>query len=224
MFARLVQDGIVRQYLADHCPDDHLRLCAYRKQLPTSADDWLWSYSSPLHKLGWWRAFEPEANRIIRESLAYYPGRHLKTALVATVQQFVYFKTGEGMGSNDNWHAELVFAIVAPRVLDAFRASRQQHDEFDFTLVNMVQIPIAWLSIMTLILVLLGERRPERSAAGLAIVCLIALVANAAICGTFSNPNDRYQSRLVWLAAFATWVVLFNRRTTVKLKHDQVTG
>ena len=73
VFARLVQDGIVRQYLADHCPDDHLRLCAYRKQLPTSADDWLWSYSSPLHKLGWWRAFEPEANRIIRESLAYYP-------------------------------------------------------------------------------------------------------------------------------------------------------
>jgi hypothetical protein len=28
----------------------------------------------------------------------------------------------------------------------------------------------------------------------------LALVANAAICGIVSSPNDRYQARVVWLA------------------------
>jgi hypothetical protein len=40
---------------------------------------------------------------------------------------------------------------------------------------------------------------------------LIALFANAAICGVFSNPNDRYQSRIVWLAPFAVMIALLVR-------------
>ena len=215
LFGRLVQDGIVAQYLADHCPDQTLRLCAYRDQLPTTADDWLWSYESPLHKLGWWRAFEPEANRIIRESLARYPARHVMTAASATVQQLARFKTGEGMRSNDNWHAELVFATLAPRAIEPFRASRQQNDQFDFTLINAVQVPLAWLSMAALVLVAsLARRTPaDRSSAGLAALCLLALLGNAAICGIFSNPNDRYQSRIVWLATFAAAITLLARRS-----------
>jgi hypothetical protein len=30
---------------------------------------------------------------------------------------------------------------------------------------------------------------------------LTALIGNAIICGTFSNPHDRYQSRVIWLPA-----------------------
>jgi len=214
LFGRLVQDGIVAQYLADHCPDETLRLCAYRDRLPTTADDWLWNYESPLHKLGWWRAFEPEANRIIRESLAQYPGRHVMTALSATVQQLVQFKTGEGMRSSDNWHAESILALLAPGALEPFRASRQQNDEFDFTLINVIQVPLAWLSMAALVLLISLKRRTpaDHSSAALSAMCLIALLTNAAICGMFSNPNDRYQSRIIWLAPFAALIALVARR------------
>jgi hypothetical protein len=37
----------------------------------------------------------------------------------------------------------------------------------------------------------------------LATVCLLALLANAFICGTLSNPHDRYGARLIWLAVTA---------------------
>jgi hypothetical protein len=37
----------------------------------------------------------------------------------------------------------------------------------------------------------------------LATVCLLALLANAFICGTLSNPHDRYGARVVWLAVTA---------------------
>ena len=42
LFSRLVQDGIVARWLADHCPDKRFRLCNFRKVLPTNGDDFLW--------------------------------------------------------------------------------------------------------------------------------------------------------------------------------------
>jgi hypothetical protein len=36
LFGRLVEDGIIGQYLSDHCPDATLRLCGYKDRLPTT--------------------------------------------------------------------------------------------------------------------------------------------------------------------------------------------
>ena len=38
VFSRLVEDGVVERYLADHCPDLTIRLCAYRAELSRTAD------------------------------------------------------------------------------------------------------------------------------------------------------------------------------------------
>jgi len=40
-FGRMLQDGIVAQYLRDHCPQQKLKLCPYRDQLPATADQFL---------------------------------------------------------------------------------------------------------------------------------------------------------------------------------------
>ena len=41
-FGRMLQDGIVKKYLDEHCPDPKLQLCAYKDQLPDDADVWFW--------------------------------------------------------------------------------------------------------------------------------------------------------------------------------------
>ena len=51
-FGRMLQDGIVTRYLHDHCPDQHLKLCPYRNDLPETADDFLWSREIVFNKLG----------------------------------------------------------------------------------------------------------------------------------------------------------------------------
>jgi peptidoglycan/LPS O-acetylase OafA/YrhL len=44
-------------------------------------------------------------------------------------------------------------------------------------------------------------RRKDMNEIGeLAATCLLALLANAFVCGTLSNPHDRYGARLIWLA------------------------
>ena len=42
-FGRMLQDGIVDRYLEDHCPEQRLKLCKHRHELPTDADVFFWS-------------------------------------------------------------------------------------------------------------------------------------------------------------------------------------
>ncbi|MBY0431145.1 MAG: hypothetical protein K2Q10_08105, partial [Rhodospirillales bacterium] len=91
VFGRLVQDGIVTRFLAEHCPSPAYRLCDWRNRLPATGDEWLWSDASPFRKLGAWEGLNEEMGRIARESLAAYPAQHLSTALWASLHQFGRF-------------------------------------------------------------------------------------------------------------------------------------
>jgi hypothetical protein len=202
LFARLLQDGIVGRYLDDHCPEPGLRLCAFRAELPPTADDWMWG-NSPLGKLGGWEAFEPESRHIIVRSMIDYPGAHIESALRATAAQLTTLATGEGMQSRDNWHVEAMLRKYAPDTLARFMASRQQHDGFDFGPINLIQVPVALAATALLPIWIFLFRRADPRLSSFATTVLFAILANAAICGIFSNPNARYQSRIAPLAVLS---------------------
>jgi hypothetical protein len=92
--------------------------------------------------------------------------------------------------------------------------ARQQTDHFNVAPLNFLHVPLAGLSIAGLVLALLACRRfnvaPELAA--LCLTILLALAANAAICGIFSHPVDRYQSRLAPLAPLAMALLIARRR------------
>lgn len=213
-FARLVQDGIVTRYLQERCPDTKLRLCAYRDALPATADDWLWGWGSPLYKLGGPEAFAAEAKSVVLATLARYPGQHLATALRAVLRQLVQVRTGEGVNPHDTAHAVQVLERYAPEAMPRFAAARQQQNLFDFTGFNLLHVPVALIGLTALpvILVAAWRRRVAPQAAALTLTALLALLANAAIFGALSNPNDRYQSRIAWLAPLALGVAAMSRQ------------
>ena len=77
------------------------------------------------------------------------------------------------------------------------RAARQQKGELSFVVIDGLPYPVALIAMALLpISILLAPDVGE-----LAATCGLALVANAFICGTLSNPHDRYG--LVWIAALA---------------------
>ena len=47
-----------------------------------------------------------------------------------------------------------------------------------------------------------------------ALLVLLGLVANAAICGVLATPHHRYQTRLLWLLPCLAWLAAFRRRPT----------
>ena len=64
-----------------------------------------------------------------------------------------------------------------------------------------MHVPVAYLSVLGLLVVVgWGIRARRHDLAGAALYIFLALLGNAFICGALSNPHNRYQSRLVWLA------------------------
>ena len=213
LFGRLLEDGIVGRYLNDQCPDPTLKLCAYKSKLPDNGDDWLWG-DNIFNRLGGWQAWEAEEKKIILASLERYPFTHAIDAIAATLKQFASFQTEVSV--NDNEPTIATFGDRIPQLYPQFMAARQQAAHFDVRPLNILHVPLAALAIAGLGVVLIGRRRigvaPEFTA--LCLTILLALAANAAICGIFSHPVDRYQGRLVPLAPFAIALMIAQRRET----------
>ncbi len=101
VFARLMQDGIVKRLLDETCPQSGYRLCAYKNRLKTRADAWLWAPDSLFRAEGGFHGDHTEENRIIADSLRRYPLLQMEAAVRDSVRQFFTFKTGDGIESQE---------------------------------------------------------------------------------------------------------------------------
>lgn len=203
-FGRMLQDGIVARYLADHCPDPAIKLCPYRDTLPATADEFLWG-DSPFDRLGRFAGLGDEMRKIVLESLLDYPIAQLKAALASTAKQLVMVGTGYGI-HDDLAHTYGIIERYIPDQAHAMHAARQQQGELDsaFAPINRVHVPVALLS-MAVITILIGRALAMArfdAVATLAASAMVAIVANAFICGVLSGPHDRYGARIAWLATF----------------------
>jgi hypothetical protein len=218
LFGRLIEDGIVARYLKEQCPDPPLKLCDYQDTLPDDADGWLWDDDSPFNKLGASEGLRHEERAITLATLERYPLMHATTAVTAAVMQFITFQTE--IGVDNNAPTVDMFGEHFPQLFAQFMRARQQADRFDVGPLNYLHVPVAALAVAGLGLALLLRRRlkiaPE--AAALCLTILLALAANATICGIFAHPVDRYQSRLVLLAPLAVTLMIAQRRDAA-LRH-----
>ncbi|HKD22182.1 MAG TPA: hypothetical protein VKB71_09215 [Rhizomicrobium sp.] len=208
VFARLLQDRIVMRLLDDTCPDAHYRLCAYKEVLPRTADQWLWGRGSPFLALGRFEGTSAESSRIVWDSFVRYPALQLEVALGDAAHQFVTFRTGDQIEPQE-WVLLHPLGEFIPRQLRAYLAARQQQGGIDFRPINLLHLTVAWLSLLGLVAAFaVAWRRRERKSAVFFGFILAALVSNAVICGALSNPHDRYQSRLIWLAPFGLALIV----------------
>jgi hypothetical protein len=209
-FGRMLQDGIVNRYLADHCREERLKLCAHRNELPSDADVFFWSgKGSVFNKLGRFAGLGDEMSKIVLGSLQDYPGLQLEMALAATAHQLTRVATGEGV-VDSIWHTYWAIDKFAPASSAAMHAARQQHGEIGLAAINRIHQPVAFAAMLLLLAtVVLGRRRDRYAGFGLlAATTTAALFANAFVCGVLSNPHDRYGARLVWLAPLAVMLLL----------------
>jgi hypothetical protein len=212
-FGRMLQAGIVTRYLAERCPDPRLpKLCANRDKLPIDSDYFFWG-SDLFDELGRFEGLGDEMRIVVRESLTAYPGAQLLAAIKATAQQLVRVATGYGIRT-DIWHTHWIIETFAPHATAAMKAARQQRGELDLTAINRLHVPVAWGSMLLLlgVVALVSRRRQYAGIGDLAVVVTLAILANAAVCGALSNPNDRYGARMVWLATLVVLLVPWMRR------------
>jgi hypothetical protein len=215
-FGRMLQDGIVARFLPEHCPDPRFRLCDHRNELPDGADAFFWG-EGVFDRLGSFQGLNDEMRTIVLESLRDYPLWQLATAVRATARQLVAVRTGEGV-LDSTWHTHRMIERFTPAALPAMRAARQQKGELDFDVVNAVHAPVAFASMLLLLgTIALALKREDFADLGtLAATAALVILANAAVCGIFANPHDRYGARLVWIAVLVVAVVPWRWRASLQ--------
>ena len=207
-FGRMLQAGIVPLYLDKHCPDLSIKLCAYKDLLPRTADDWFWADKN-FDRLGRFAVMSAEMERIAFGCVTEFPREVLLSTIEATADQLFAVHSGEGV-VNWAWHTYFIIRDYAPQLEPAMWAARQQRGEISFTAINQLHYPLALLSmaLLPLIVLLAFRKRLPADLGELAACCIMALLANAFVCGALSNPHDRYGARIVWIAVFTAGLAL----------------
>jgi hypothetical protein len=126
-----------------------------------------------------------------------------------TVLQFFWFQTGDGIVPQE-WVLNREFKLAIPQQLSDYDHAYQQEGAIWFLPVNIVHVPMAFIALGALGLLLAhAVRRGEWRNGLLPAFILLALVGNAFVCGVFSGPHGRYQSRMMWLPAFSVVLIVW---------------
>jgi hypothetical protein len=220
--ARMMQDGLIKPVLDADCPAHAYKLCPYKNDLPTRADAYLWEEPiSPFFRLGGFPKMGVESARLAHESLARYPFTNAFWAVLDTGAQFAAFSTGDGIVPQ-GWVLTPEFRRTIPKQMDGYSHAYQQRGDLWFLPLNLLHVPVALASVWLLWWLL---RRAMRAGdwreATLPAFILLALLGNAFICGVFSGPHFRYQSRMMWWPALAVVLVAGTRIPLLRDRAEQ---
>ena len=128
--------------------------------------------------------------------------------LGATLRQFFNFPTGRELGHlGEGMQIYRMVTTYFPSEADAYRHSRQYLGELNVNLVNAIDVPVAYISLLALLALLsMRIRKRDTNFMIFSSVILLALFGNAILCGGLSSGEARYQSRLIPLVPLATAV------------------
>lgn len=215
LLARLLADGPARAVLSRDCPGAGWALCRYRRDLPRSADGFLWRAGSPLYRAGGPVRLIGQTDAIILRTMRDEPVTVARDAARDFVLQLTIFAPGSGLRP---WRATAAATIrrdFAPAAVRALNGSLQARDELRVPLVMLVVDRGGALLGLAITAGFVGVSAAEatlhRLRTGmwrlidarlftLSAIVLLALLGNAAVTGALSGPHARYQSRVVWLA------------------------
>lgn len=211
MIGRLNQMGLLKPFLQEHCgKSGGWGLCTYKDSIP---DDFLWDSKSPVYLSGGWAANKDDYNSVLAAffTKSYYLRKFcIKTAETALTQFFTFegriiFKEREGHPPFD------AIRDAMPDQLPAIRNSKQYTEQWDNHLLDIFQRFAVLFSLLVFAAVLWrsGSVRSTPAMRRLAAFLLLALFANALVCGGVSMVDMRFQARVIWLAPLFAALVLW---------------
>lgn len=225
----MVEHGIAKQYLHEHCLTESYKLCTYKDSLPSTFNDFVWKDNSPLYKIGGWQGTKEEFTDIIYGSLteSQYLGMHVRESCKASFKQLKHFDIGDGNGSFLN--GTPLFERIEkyfPGDLVYYSTSRQSQSSFQFTFYwNLLFRGIIVLSILLLVLLFtVFKFRVSKLHIFIGILIFLSLLLNAWSNGTFSTVADRFGCKMIWLIPFIAIISLLKylQKNKARFDHKQI--
>lgn len=205
LFARLLDAGLAGEVLDRACAERPLGLCATRpaiKRALRPGQGYLWHEDSPreaLHRAAPERTRAEEA-QIIRQTVAERPADVLRIALRDWLRQLFRGAPGDGLDHSSVERVALpILREHFPSSAAAWVTSIQGHRQLHLLAWPLDRVVALLVGLASPFILLAARRRGDTILAGLTIVIVAALLANAAVCSMLSGVFDRYQARVTWL-------------------------
>lgn len=211
----LVEHGIAKKYLDEHCASESYAFCAYKDSLPDNGAAFLWNEDSPFYKLGGWEGTKDEFNAIINSTLTSpkYVALHVRESIKATGDQLTRFGVGDGNGVFSNG-SRLHHRIgkYFPHELSTYESSMQNRAQFAWlehftTWIQMCML----LSLIILLLNIPFIGQQEQRLGAICVIIAVGVLINAWACGTFANAIPRLGAKMMWLIPAMTIIILIRR-------------
>lgn len=210
--AKLVETGILEQYLEDSCQNKSLKLCAYKDALPHTLSEYLWEDYSPLYATGGWDSSKAENDIIIHDVLAAgkYRTAYLKSSVANSCKQLLALQLPDTFPAQAENSSPYRFAGAhLPHELHQYTHARQYKGLL--TAGKWDHIYIAFLILSSVWLAVVWRRLPDKQlASGVYAFLVIFIVLNAAVTATFSEVVGRLHYRVCWVLPFTNLVVLMH--------------
>lgn len=204
--ARFLGDGAGLDYLRRHCPQAGFAACAYRDREEVIVGEFLWSLEPGkgaymIADTATRRALSVEDSRFALAVLTAYPieqgGRILRNGWRQMLRFDIDLLDYKCAGKPQCWSS------LPPAERAALLASPGGRDLWPEEAIAVLHYAVVALSLLVLIAWAAADARTGREGAGdiflWLVLLLIAMAVNALLGGGVSDPQPRYQARVVWL-------------------------
>ena len=212
LLARVIQDGSGSSYLRQACSYEHYTVCRFVHRMPMNTNDFLWS-SDP--EKGVWSVVSPEERvqiaqeqyPIVLRSFLYAPIMQIKSSARNVGQQIVTFDVTEFKVDEElkNFIVKEFGGDIAEKFLKTRIAGNQ---------LNLTALSILYRLAICASFLLLVFRFPklEANTKAALVIVLTGVITNAVVTGSISEPDNRYESRVIWLIPYFAAVIELGKR------------
>lgn len=236
IFSRMIDTGLVPDFLRDYCKDDDCFLCSEIDRIPTHSWQFLWNQESPLYDSAcmvnnWdycWESKEDEFGELIQGILSL-PSYRNQLALIYSkdfFRQILDFDIGplsslrQGSPAND-W-----ISIRYGREYEDYTKAKQFEKDQNFIQMSQIQRAFIIISLLSLVVLIFLKRRYQwrKQEIQLFLFLIIGVLGNALTVNLFSTVLNRYQARVIWivpLIALLMWGSYLKDRAKRKADKSQ---
>lgn len=222
----LAQKGILQEVLRDNCDTAEFKLCPYKDSIPESFEYFVWKESSPLYKIGGWKAARQELKTLsgISFTKPKYISMHIKGTWNNFREQLVTFGVAEGNGVFDE-STLLIKRIKKYSKDDVFCVSSLQSENAFLELpgINFYLKIVTLLSVLVLgVLYLAFYRLIDKKVKLLVLLTLFVFVTSALLVSFSSEVSNRYGCKLMWLITLINFLLLTKIFEKKKLRVNEL--
>jgi hypothetical protein len=194
LLARALQDGPVRLFLQETCPESGFTMCQYLGTVPEANADFVWNFLWAPNSI--YMSGGPH----VRESL-----RREEMPLVLAAMKRHPFEQASASASNallqliDFGAHDMHWGGSVSVNGEGYGWQQGDRDAVLLDYVTAVDYAAAVGAIFVLAFGLFAKGRMDGDWRRLMIFLVAGVVGNAAVCGVLSEPASRYQARVMWL-------------------------